>query len=264
MLTIEALGVGFVRYQGWFARAWSQPLRDVSLQVQAGELVALIGASGAGKSLLAHAVLGILPSTAQVSGRMWLQGQALTPERQRHTLGTHMALVPQALTYLDPTARALRQVRWAAQSAHRSEPALQAAQELHRYGLCAASQARYPCELSGGMARRVLVAMATVSQASLLIADEPTTGLDPDNVQAALGELRRLADQGKAVLVISHDLSALQRVADRFVVLRAGALVETLAASDFQVGCAQHAYTRALWRALPEHGLQVPQEPVDA
>lgn len=264
MLTIESLGVGFVRYQGWFGRAWSQPLRDVSLHANAGELVALIGASGAGKSLLAHAVLGILPANARVSGRMQLQGEVLTPARQRAWRGTRMALVPQAMTYLDPTARAHRPVRWAAESAHLPQPGQQATRELQRYGLAAAAQARYPCELSGGMARRVLAAMATVSQADLLIADEPTTGLDPETAAAALAHLRGLADQGKAVLVISHDLAALYAMADRFVVLRAGTLVESLPSADFQAGRARAPYTRALRLALPQHGLQVPEEPADA
>lgn len=258
MLEIDRLSVGFVRYAGWFRRIASEPLRDVSLRARPGEVVALVGASGAGKSLLAHAVLGILPPTAQVTGAMRWQGEPLTVARQRLLRGRSVALVPQALTYLDPSARARRQVAWAAQAAGRSAATALATEELKRYGLGAVAQRNFPHELSGGMARRVLTAMATVAQAQLLIADEPTTGLDAQASSQSLEYLRGLADQGRTVLVISHDLAALTAVADRFVVLDAGRCVESVEADDFMVGRVTEAYTRDLRRALPQLGFQLP------
>ncbi|MCB1978849.1 MAG: ABC transporter ATP-binding protein [Burkholderiaceae bacterium] len=258
MLEIDKLSVGFVRYAGWFRRTFSESLRDVSLSARPGEVVALVGASGAGKSLLAHGVLGILPPTARVTGAMRWQGEPLTAARQRQLRGRSVALVPQALTYLDPSARARRQVAWAAQAAGKSSGASLAVEELARCGLGAVAQRHYPHELSGGMARRVLTAMATVAQAQLLIADEPTTGLDAQASRQSLQYLRGLADQGRTVLVISHDLAALTAIANRFVVLDAGRCVESVEADDFMAGRVREAYTRNLRRALPQLGFQLP------
>ena len=168
--------------------------------------------------------------------------------------------MPQAITYLDPTAVARRQVAWAATTAQRFHGKAQAEQaareELLRYGLPEVAHKRYPHQLSGGMARRVLTAIATVSHADLLIADEPTSGLDPEVCGMALQHMRSLADAGKAMLVITHDLDAVRHVADRIVVMQAGRTVETVDAATFASGQAQHPFTRALYHALPQNGFR--------
>ena len=117
MLEVQDMRLSFSRYRTLLRREWLPVLNGVSVSVQRGELVSLIGASGAGKSLLAHAVLGILPSTTKLSGSMQFEGQPLTPARQNALRGKRIALVPQAITYLDPTARANAQVSWAATAA---------------------------------------------------------------------------------------------------------------------------------------------------
>ena len=263
LLQVHDMHLQFARYSSLLQRQWLPVLNGVSVSVDRGEMVALIGGSGAGKSLLAHAVLGILPHTARLQARMQFDGQELTPEYQASLRGRRMALVPQAITYLDPTAVAQRQVRWAAQAskraANKAEAETLAHNELLRYGLPTAAHQRYPHQLSGGMARRVLVAMATVSQADLLIADEPTSGLDPEVCQIALQHLRDLADAGKAVLVITHDLDAVRHVADRLVVMQQGKTVETVDAAAFGRGQVQHPFTQALYNALPQNGFLLSQ-----
>lgn len=259
MLEVQNMHLSFARYRSLLQREWLPVLNGVHCQVKKGELVALIGASGAGKSLLAHAVLGILPNTARVSADMTFEGQPLTTQRQAQLRGKRIALVPQAITYLDPTARANRQVAWAAQAANASntEPKNQAHTELLRYGLPDIAHTRYPHQLSGGMARRVLTAIATVSHADLLIADEPTSGLDPEVCHMALAHLRALADEGRGVLVITHDLDSVRHVADRIVVMQNGHTVETLDAQTFSQGQAQHLFTQALFNALPQNGFHL-------
>ena len=257
MLQVHDMHLSFSRYRTLLRREWLPVLNGVSVGVQRGELVALIGASGAGKSLLAHAVLGILPRTARVRADMQFDGAPLTPERQAALRGKRIALVPQAVTYLDPTAPTQRQVEWAAHAAQRgagSAAGQLACEELLRYGLPEAAHGRYPHQLSGGMARRVLTAIATVSNADLLIADEPTSGLDPEVCHMALTHMRDLADQGKAVLVITHDLDAVRHFTDRIVVMQAGRTVEAVDATTFANGQAQHPFTRALFHALPQNG----------
>jgi peptide/nickel transport system ATP-binding protein len=254
MLIVEDLSIRFVRYRGLLDRQEITALDGVDLDARPGEFVALVGQSGSGKSLFAHAVLGILPRNARVGGRILYAGALLDPSRQRALRGRRMVLVPQALTWLDPTATTGRQVGWSARAA--GLPAGRAAviAEFARYGLAADAADLYPHQLSGGMARRVLTAIATISRADLLIADEPTNGLDADACRLALTLLRRLADEGRTVVVITHDLPAVLPFADRVAVLHSGRTVEIVDAGAFRNGGPMHPYSRALRAALPEYG----------
>jgi peptide/nickel transport system ATP-binding protein len=127
---------------------------------------------------------------------------------------------------------------------------------FNRYHLAPTTAGLYPFQVSGGMARRVLMATATVTGAKLLVADEPTPGLHPTVVAETLGHLRELADSGLGVMLITHELEAALSVADRVAVFYAGATVEVANAADFRGDGAalRHPYTRALWNALPQHG----------
>lgn len=260
MLAVKDLRVRFTRYRGLLRRQDMTVLDGVDVDARPGELVAMIGQSGAGKSLFAHAVLGILPANASVEGRMSFAGEPLDLARQRRLRGRRIALVPQAVTWLDPTATAGRQVGWGARAAGRPHGPAAIAGELARFDLAAATARLFPHQLSGGMARRVLTAIATVSQAELLIADEPTTGLDPDACRVALTLLRRLADEGCMVVVITHDLSAVLPFADRVAILHGGRTVEIADARTFRDGQPIHPYSRALRSALPEHGFSAPAQ----
>lgn len=234
MLRVENLGVSFRQHDG----ARLQPLAGVSLQVARGEVVGLIGGSGAGKSLVAEALLGLLPRNADVEGRMTLGGEPVAVGR--------VALAPQGVDALDPLARIGVQLRRFARLAGRSVdvPALLASLDLP-----AAAARAYPHELSGGMAKRALIATALASGADTLIADEPTLGLDPDVADATMQLFARLARDGKGVLVISHDLPRLVAIASRVTILQEGRMVETAAASAFAGGALEHPFSRALWNA---------------
>lgn len=260
MLAVEDLRVHFTRYRGLLRREELTVLDGVDVDARPGELVAMVGQSGAGKSLFAHAVLGILPANARVEGRMDFAGEPLDPARQRRLRGRRIALVPQAVTWLDPTATAGRQIGWGARAAGLPHGPAVVAAELARFDLAAATAGLHPHQLSGGMARRVLTAIATVSRADLLIADEPTTGLDPDACRLALTLLRRLADEGRTVVVITHDLSAVLPFADRVAILHGGRTVEITEAPVFRDGHPAHPYSRALRSALPEHGFTAPAQ----
>jgi len=122
MLAMENLQIRFTRYHGLFQRRELMVLDGVDVETRPGELVAMIGQSGAGKSLFAHAVLGILPSNARVEGRIRFEGQPLDPARQRRLRGRRIALVPQAVTWLDPTPTAGRQIGWGARAGGASSP----------------------------------------------------------------------------------------------------------------------------------------------
>ena len=244
-------------YASWWKREWTTCLDELLLHFSAGEVHAVVGASGAGKSLLAYAIMGLLPSSARLNGQLYYHGKLLDEARQRALRGRELALIPQSLNALDPLVRTQRQVAWAEQRAgHASASAWHSAQQaLNHFQLDARAQRAYAHELSGGMARRVLTAMAHVSQATLIIADEPTVGLDPYQRQRVLDALHMLAHQGKTVILITHDLRHALPIADRVTIMRGGKQIETASACAFQGsgGSLTHAYSQSLWLALPDN-----------
>lgn len=260
VLEVRDLQVDFVQYERGLRRRTVTALAGMDLVVAAGEVVALVGASGAGKSLLAHAVLGLLPPNAVERGTVAVDGVLLDPAGRRELAGRAATLVPQSVAFLDPLARVGRQVRRAAQLAGQPDPRRATVEALGRRGLGPEVLRRYPHELSGGMARRVLVAMAAMGRPRLILADEPTTGLPPATVATTLAEFRALADAGAAVVLITHELSAALEVADRMVITSAGRTVDAVdpAAFSGDGSALTHPFTRAMWRALPENGFHVP------
>jgi len=125
---------------------------------------------------------------------------------------------------------------------------------LERYGLSNHVSKWFPFQLSGGMARRVLTATATIGAADLLLADEPTNGLDKSTAQETLKHLRQLADTGKAVVLITHDLELALQIADKVSVFCGGVTIEEANVSDFSgAGKLRHPYSRALWASLPRN-----------
>lgn len=254
MLSIENLSISFKRYGGWFGRTRLVPIRCLDLGIKPGEIVSVVGESGAGKSLLAHALLGLLPGNAEVSGTMLFRGAPLTPRRIRALRGRAIAFIPQSVGFLNPLWRVGGQVVRAARLGGKSAQAAQAARNkaFHRYSLSEGVKSMFPHQISGGMARRVLTAAATVGEAQLIVADEPTSGMDGENSHSALMYLRRLADGGRSVLLITHDIEAAVAVSDRVAVFRDGVTVEKALATDFgDIACLRHPYTRQLFSALP-------------
>lgn len=253
MLEINNLSIAFRRYSSFFRQEKITRLNSLNLNLKAGEILAVIGQSGAGKSLLAHAILGLLPDNAETSGKILFKGKILNEKSLKHLRGQKIALLPQQISYLDPTAQIGSQIRWAAKRAQ-AQPDI--ATRLQAVGLDETVAKLYPHQLSGGMARRVLMAQATAGGAKLLIADEPTAGLDPDNRDSVLDQLRQYADQGGAVLLITHDLiPALTRV-NSVAILNEGELC-CLAPPYAFVGRGEalgSAYARAFWQALPQNG----------
>jgi len=256
LLSVEGFSLSFVQYETGLRRRRLEVITDLDLEVDAGELVAVVGSSGSGKSLLAHAILGVLPSNAAEGGRIAYDGAPLDAARRTALRGREIALIPQSVTFLDPLARVGAQAQRAADLVGVTDPAGAARTAFRRLDLGHSVADRYPHELSGGMARRVLTATATIGIPRLVLADEPTPGLHPAVVTETLGGLRLMADRGAAVMLITHDLLRAVEVADRIAVFYAGTTVEVAPAAAFTGDGAalRHPYTRALWQALPQHG----------
>ncbi|MEG3626729.1 ABC transporter ATP-binding protein [Streptomyces poriticola] len=244
---------------------------DVAFDVAAGECLALIGESGCGKSVLASALLGLLPGNAQSAGRARLGDLDLLAADERTLArtvrGRLIGLVPQSpAAHLTP----VRTIRSQLEETVAALTPVRGGAELRTAAEAAAERAafppdhldRHPHELSGGLAQRAATALALVGDAPLLLADEPTTGLDRDLVDRTVDELRRHVDgrTGKgdaagrrALLMITHDLAAAERIADRVAVMYAGRIVEVAeAAAFFGTPGPRHPYGRGLLQALPD------------
>ncbi|WAC68728.1 dipeptide ABC transporter ATP-binding protein [Microbacterium sp. SL75] len=213
-------------------------VRGLDLDVAPGECVAIVGESGAGKSLSARALLGLVPEGLSWSTEaLEIDGasaQSLTERDWRRLRGRRIALVSQdALVSLDPLRRVGAEV---AEPIRIHEPAVRGGalvgrvhDSLRRVALPEPERRarQYPHELSGGLRQRALIASALSATPAVLVADEPTTALDATVQARVLALLRRIADDGVAVVFISHDLGAVARVADRVVVMHEGRVVET-------------------------------------
>ena len=229
LLEIHDLSVSFRMYDAGLEQKDLQVISDLHLRIRPGEIVAVAGSSGSGKSLLASAILGILPANATVRGHVHYRGKELTPEMQRELRGKEIALVPQSVAYLDPLMRVGKQV----DGHRRPKPTEKRRSLFRRLELPERTETLYPFQLSGGMARRVLVSTALLTEASLVIADEPTPGMSLDQALEALRMFREMADAGKSVLLITHDIDLAFEFADRVAVFYAGTTVEIAPVEDF-------------------------------
>ncbi|MBN9221526.1 MAG: ABC transporter ATP-binding protein [Mesorhizobium sp.] len=238
-------------------------LRSVSLSLQPGEVRALVGESGAGKTMIGKAVLGVLPSSVRiVEGNMSLEGEdlgRLQPRARRTLIGARTALIPQdPLTALNPsrrigpqmTDRLVRILGWNGDKADKRVRQLLDEVQIRDPDRVLKS---YPHELSGGMRQRVLIAAAFAAEPRLIVADEPTTALDV-TVQKQI--LRLIADlqreHGTAILFVTHDLGVVAKISQKVSVLYAGKVVEEAdTARLFEAPL--HPYTRALMAATPRY-----------
>jgi len=239
-------------------------VRDVSLHVGRGETLCIVGESGCGKSMTALGVMGLLPRRARMHARrLMLEGRDLLSigaGARAALLGDHMAMIFQdPMTSLNPVytvGNQLEEIYLRHGKGGRREARERAVHLLQKVGITAADRrlGQYPHQLSGGLRQRVMIAMALMCDPVLIIADEPTTALDV-TIQAQI--LRLLADlqaeENTALILITHDLGVVARVADRVIVMYAGEVVETGTAQQI-FASPLHPYTQGLLDCIPIPG----------
>ncbi|GAA4613404.1 ABC transporter ATP-binding protein [Saccharopolyspora hordei] len=249
----------------------TEAVRGVSFGVAPGEVLAVVGESGSGKSVTAMSALGLLPPTAEVTGRIELDGVALGEQDLRRVRGKDVAMVFQEpMTSLNPVFT----IGWQLVEAirlHRDTSAAQARERavelLELVGIPDPERRlkHYPHQLSGGQRQRVVIAMALACEPKVLIADEPTTALDVTVQAEILALLRDLRERlGTTILLITHDMGVVADLADRVVVMYRGEVVEQAAVGDL-FRAPQHEYTEALLAAVPklEVGRREETEPAE-
>lgn len=258
LLQVEGLSMSFSMYDPDDARFFRARKRlvpaidDLSVSVHAGEVVAVVGASGSGKTLLADAIFALFEPNSDVRGTIWFDGERCDAQSLSRLRGHGISLVPQSVAHLDPLMKVGKQVRGVARNADDARRRRRMQRVLfERYGLDSDVEEMYPFELSGGMARRVLLCSALVDEPRLIVADEPTPGLDLDLAERALDDLRTFADDGGGVLLITHDIELALRVADRVAVFKDGTVVEETSVASFDAPeHLRHPFTRELWHAV--------------
>ncbi|WP_137390965.1 ABC transporter ATP-binding protein [Rhodoligotrophos defluvii] len=243
---------------GLSVRSAAGPIvRDVSLLLRPGTPVTLLGESGSGKSLVAQAVMGTLPPDLEASGTIRLDGMNLfsaPPGERRKLWGRRIALLPQEpWLALDPTMRTGEQVAEVHRFVHGrgvQDSSMRAENNLGEVGLGQAG-ALYPFQMSGGMCQRVAIAIAHASDSGLLIADEPTKGLDADLRDSVVARLKQEIEAGRLLLTITHDIAVARALGGTVGVMLEGRLVDYGPANEVLTS-PSHGYSRALFAADPE------------
>ncbi len=252
LLNVNNLSIGFKQYVSTFKQDIVKPIKNINLKVHRGEIVAIIGASGSGKSLLAHSIMGILPNNSIVDGDIYFKETKLTQELKEKFRKNKIVLIPQSINYLDPLMKVGKQVR---NIVYHGNPILEQRKAFERYHLKSEVENLYPFQISGGMARRVLISTALVRQPELIIADEPTPGLNSELVTETLNHLKEFANTGCGILMITHDIDSAMRIADKIVVFYDGQTIDTIDKKYFHDTGDKltNKYTKKLWSCLPQN-----------
>jgi oligopeptide/dipeptide ABC transporter ATP-binding protein len=255
ILTVDDLTIDFAPGSGRLPA-----VSDVSFTVRPGEMMCVVGESGSGKSVTALAVMGLLPATARVSGRIGFEGRdltRLTARQWQKVRGREIGMIFQEpMTSLNPVFTIGRQLLEAIRRHQRISPRAardRAVELLDKVGIPSPRHRLddYPHQMSGGMRQRVMIAIALACSPRLLIADEPTTALDvtiQGQLLNLLDELR--ADTGTAIVLITHNMGVVAEVADRVTVMYAGRVVEQAEVMQLFDDPA-HPYTRGLMNSTP-------------
>src|SRR5215831_14239354 len=267
LLEISDLTVHFHNDQGTI-----EAVDHIYLTIRRGEVVGLVGESGSGKSVTSFAILRLIrPPGRVVSGRVRFEGVDLGPlteEEMRRMRGAKIAMVSQSpRTALNPVIPVGKQISrllmlHGGLSARDADKRMLEMLRLVRIPAPEKRAKQYAHQLSGGMCQRVMIAMALATSPQLLLADEPTTGLDVSIAAKILDLLRELsAKSGAAIMLVTHDLGVVAEICDRVAVMHAGQVVECAPVRELFHNPA-HPYTRALVRSIPRVDRDVVLEPI--
>ncbi|MBE6510667.1 MAG: ABC transporter ATP-binding protein [Methanobrevibacter millerae] len=267
LLEVSNLSISFTQYVEGLNRHDIKVISDLTIDVNENEIVAVLGSSGSGKSLLAHSILGILPYNSHVTGEIKYKGQTLDQELKEKLRGKEISLIPQSVNYLDPLMKVSEQaIGECKDEKEHDEKKIRQREIFSKYGLDESVDDLYPFELSGGMARKVLLSTALIGNPDLLIADEPTPGLDKKSVEETIEDIRKLKENGKGILLITHEIDVALKTADRIAIFYSGYVIEINNVENFKnVDNVLHPYTKALINSLPRNGFKLTEgvQPLD-
>ena len=249
VLTVKDLSVSFHMYDKGLEQYDLKVISNLDLEVCPGEIVAIAGSSGSGKSLLAHAVMGLLPENAILDGEIIYKGRKLNQKDKEKLRGKELALVPQSVSYLDPLMRVEKQVRGSDSGKKNAQKKI-----FQRLRLKENTEKLYPFQLSGGMRQRVGIAMGMTYQPKLLLADEPTSALDVTTQAQIVRQMMQLRDDyHTSIIVVTHNLGVAAYMSDYIIVMKQG-FIEDQGTREYILKESKNEYTRKLLDAVPSLG----------
>ena len=223
ILSVKDLGISFSQYTKGLRRRELEVITNLDIDLYEGEILAVVGSSGSGKSLLAHAILGILPDNATTEGNIIYKGKTLTLKDKEKLRGREIVFIPQSVNFLDPLMKVSKQVKISIENKEKANKRQRYI--FNKYGLDKKVDNFYPFELSGGMARKVLLSTALVSDCKVIIADEPTGNLDSKTELEVISMLKScVSEYGQTLVMITHD-ETIAQMADRMIVIEDGKVV---------------------------------------
>jgi len=252
MLTFENIAIDIAQFKWLGVKTWHPLLIDITIDIYPGEVVALIGGSGEGKSIFLQNTLGLLPNNMRSSGHISINGRVITEAQKSQLRGNTVCYVPQGVSALNPLIRIGPQLKRTTKLNGAQKHSHKVLHLLQQFELQKNIVNFFPKQLSGGMAKRVLACNATLTQAQYILADEITSWLDDKHAMQLLTYLKKLCGQGRGILWVTHDLAMAAKFADRIAVLHNGRLEEIVTPSQLKQRKASE-WSLCLWDALPEH-----------
>ncbi|MDW5563455.1 MAG: ABC transporter ATP-binding protein [Methanomassiliicoccus sp.] len=257
MLEISGLNVGFTTSRGEVKAAC-----DVSLTIEKGETFGMIGESGSGKSVIGMSILKLLPASARMTGSIFFDGEDLITKSERdmqHVRRDSIFLVPQNPSgSLDPLMKNAEQIAevFYEQKMGEKEAWARSVGILRKLNLQDPERVarQYPHQLSGGMKQRILVGVSMTAHPRLIVADEPTKGLDRSSRDNVAQLLKGIGDEERALLVITHDIDLAEEICDKIAVIYAGEIIE-MGRTEEVIKHPRHPYTQGLIRSVPKNGM---------
>lgn len=250
ILEVENLSIAFQQYYQNTKQRYIKPVKDLSIEIKEAEIMAIVGASGSGKSLLAHAILGVLPSNSEIKGVMKYRGNAITKADIEKMRGNKIRYIPQSVKYLDPTMKVGKQLKINLKNKTKEE----ILKKLKQFSLDKEVYDYYPHQLSGGMLRRILFLSCLTEHTELIIADEPTPGVHPEILEELLQSFLSFKEKGISVIFITHDMKAALKIADRVATFKEGKVIDISYPSDILNGNPNlNDYVKKLWNSQPSN-----------
>lgn len=258
VLDISNLSISFTQYLQGLKQHNFTVISDLTLDIKEGEVFAILGSSGSGKSLLAHSILGILPENSDAKGEIKFKGELLTEKRKEELRGHEICFIPQSVEFLDPLMKIADQAIGLVKEEEYESKKKEQREIFEKYGLDSEVDEMYPYQLSGGMTRKVLLSTALLSNPELVVADEPTPGLDSKSVEETIKDIKQMSKDGISVLLITHDIDVAIKTADRIGVFYGGYVIEINKTENYKDSKKLlHPYTKALIDALPQNGFKL-------
>ena len=254
MLSLQGINIEVARYQWYGGKKWHSILKNISLELAPGEIVALVGGSGEGKSLLLQSLLNILPSNMRASGKVQINQEELSLNNFQRKYQEKLCYLPQGVQALNPVLTIEQHLRRACMLSGLTWEAQKVEQLLDSYLLNKKVLDQYPRQISGGMAKRIFSCHASLSKASYLLADEITAWLDEDLACQTLDSLRSMCQQGIGVLWVTHDLMLASEYADRIVFLSNGCVTDYVCQEKLRNSDVSHEFKKQ-WLSIPEKNM---------